>query len=240
MKTYTYIASILILLPFFSCNTTDNINETYHESIDSLYIKCAELKGFGPFIIGHTTFSEAASNTNVFKYGGFNSFSKDSEWGTNDNLTEELLLSDSSIKQIYTTLPFQIGEMEFKNISLAFYNDILVAIVFEPQNRDLILDYYISKYGNGNGYKLVNNTYTRKGYYKSQFHSEKHEWENEKLKFTFSYLFMFDKNTAILNKEFLIIDKTGLYDKFIQTINDVQLNSKSLNQERLIESLEQL
>ena len=178
-KSILFIISCCV---FLSCiNDTPKVSEsntTFSPTNEELYSQCSELKGLGRFIIGETTYSEISKFLRLHS-----SFTK-GRWSTYEEVASFINHKYRKIKQI-TIQSDAIPTLDFKHpISLAFYNDTLVAIdINENYHKiDMLLK---QKYGDGKGY--IKWTYQIKGkrgikdYYYEQTKDEYRTWENESI-----------------------------------------------------------
>lgn len=218
------------------------VNETFQTSKDSMLIKCADLKGFGPFIIGKTTFKKASKESKIFPYGANNSFyGLSGSWASSDDDISKKLEKDNRIKRLKGNHSFNIGELKFHDITLAFYNDTLVAISFDPEYDDQILNYYLGKYGNGNGHKIIQD-YFYKDYNKDRYyHDIAHTWYNEKVNFSYKEYFKSGPNIrTFTSNEFLMNDNTGKFEKFLEIRQSILDSEKEIEKTQLQESYDML
>lgn len=253
MKTLFYL---FLLICITSCNINqyqklpdgkirkpEIVNELYSTPSDSMIIKCQDLDGFGPFIIGKTTFKKASKHKEIFQYDNCkNSFyGYAGSWATSNDDIAKQLESSTKIKRLESSLPFKIGELKFNNIILAFYNDTLVGIVFEPEYGEKILNHYIQKYGNGDGHKILKN-YFYKDYKKDKYyHDVEHSWYNNVVLFTYKEYFRRDPNSrTISSTEFLMTDRTGKFDEFINEYSSIKTSNKDQKNKAIEESFDLL
>ena len=178
-KSILYIISCCV---FLSCiNDTPKVSErntTFSPTNEELYSQCSELKGLGRFIIGETTYSE------ISKFLRLHSSFTNGRWSTYEEIASFINHKYRKIKQI-TIQSDAIPTLDFKHpISLAFYNDTLVAIDIN-ENYHKIEMLLKQKYGDGKGY--IKWTYKIKGkrgindYYYEQTKDEYRTWENESI-----------------------------------------------------------
>lgn len=230
-------------LPDGKIRKPEIVNEYFTTPSDSMIAKCHDLDGFGPFIIGKTTFREASRNRSVFQYNeNENSFyGYTGIWETGDDELAKQLETNSKIKRLNGNLSFSIGELKFNEITLAFYNDTLAGIVFEPEYEDMILNHYIKKYGNGDGHKILKN-YFYKDYKKDKYyHDVEHSWYNNVVLFTYKEYFRHDPNSrTISSTEFTMTDRTGKFDKFINEYNSIITAKKDQENKAIEESFDLL
>lgn len=221
-------------LPNGKIRKPEIVNELFSTPSDSMIMKCQDLDGFGPFIIGKTTFKEASKHKEIFQYNDYkNSFyGYAGSWATSNDDIVKQLESSTKIKRLESRRPFKIGELKFNNITLAFYNDTLVGIVFEPEYGEEILNHYIQKYGNGDGHKILKN-YFYKDYTKDKYyHDIEHSWYNNVV--SFSCKEYFEKNPesrSIVSSEFIMTDRTGRFEDFIQEYNSIINSQKEQKEE---------
>ena len=250
------IFGFILLLVVASCNINqyqklpdgtirrpEIVNEYFSVPADSMIIKCQDLHGFGPFSIGKTTFSEASKLRDIFPYErNKNSFYSSYEpWGTGEYDIAKKLEKDQSIKRLESTISFKIGELKFNKITLAFYNNILVAIAFEPEYEDQILDHYINKFGNGDGHRIIKN-YFYKDYKKDKYYNNiEHTWYNNNVKFTYKGYFQSGPNIrSIFEDEFLMTDNTGNFDKFLEVRQSIINSAREQETEAVQKSFDLL
>lgn len=228
---------ILLLVLVVSCNINqyqklpdgtirkpEIVSEYFSVPADSMIIKCQDLHGFGPLSIGKTTFSEASKLRDIFPYeSNKNSFySTYGLWGTGEYDIAKRLEKNQSIKRLESAISFKIGELKFNKITLAFYNDILVAIAFDPEYEDQILNYYIGKFGNGDGHRIIKD-YFYKDYTKDKYyHNVEHTWYNNNVKFTYKEHVQSGPNIrSRFEEDFLMTDNTGNFEKFLDVLQSV-------------------
>lgn len=224
-------ASVLTLL---SCSQPVVLEETFDLPIDSLYIRCQNLKGLGQLHIGKTTSEQLRKDKGITLHEIFRKPSfANGYWGVSsilyDDLYKYLNENAKNIKQYHITdvvSKYKIGELEIDDVCLAFYNDTLVGIAFDCTNE--MLNHYISKYGSGNGRKY-NYTYRKGEYGSKNFTFEKKEieervWMNENL--TMEYKYHWEQRTAPNEKEKLyhtkscVISCNRRYNDYLKTIEE--------------------
>lgn len=229
-------------LPDGTIRKPEIVNEYFSETPDSMLIKCQDLHGFGPFIIGKTTFKEASRQTKIFPYETNRNdfYGSYSLWSIDDYDIAHLMENDKRIKRLDGSLKFKIGELEFNDIVLAFYNDTLVAITFDPEYDEQILKHYINEYGNGDGHKIIEN-YFYKDYSKDRYYSNiEHTWYNKNVKFTYKYYFKNSGTRTVYEEEFLMIDNTGKFEKFLEIQQSIVNAAHAKEKDALQESFDLL
>lgn len=232
-KLFTLIAVVAV---FVSCNSSrhDFVNESYSEPEDSLIVRCSSLKGLGPLVIGNTTLSDISpSKLNyLYKNEGFYS----SHWLSSDSELASAI-DDVTIIDCIELAKFKVGEIEVGDVDLAFYDGKLVAIAF---SNGSLLEHYLSKYGNGNGHKYVNN-FLYKDYTKDRIHQEEeHLWYNNSVQMTYTDSYKNERAHVNVYDEFVISDRTGQYDSFLSTINKVKKEYYDKKKALKTESLDML
>lgn len=169
-------------------------NTVFNPSTDSLYAQCKELKGLGPLHIGETTLRQVKKDKGITLYdfqkkptfvGGY--------WGASsfeNELGKYLDKEAKTIKQYKISdyfSKYKIGELEVRDVCLAFYKDTLVAISFDCEQG--MLEHYIKKYGNGKGNKYEwdyrKGEYGDKDFSYEYEHIENRLWANEHLQMEF-------------------------------------------------------
>lgn len=168
----------------FSCNRPQISSETFDITDDSLCAKCKDLSGLGNLKIGVTTIKSLKNDKGITlpKHELTSSFS-DNEWGVtlyDFEMKRYIEKKATSISQINITdisYKYKIGEIEIEDVKLAFLNDTLVAISFNCTSE--ILNYYISKYGNGRGKKYE--YLHKKGTYGDENYEYEFKCEEERL-----------------------------------------------------------
>ena len=253
MKKLSKLLSLVLFLS--GCGPVPEIiSETYEISNDSLYIKCADLQGFGNFIIDKSTMRDVMKDDGVDwfyrEYGG-NDFHS-GFWGiTEDYDLTDYIEKNNIIKQLQIgtlSRPYKIGELKFDEMDLAFLNDTLVAISIGGDFYK-IADHYIEKYGSGQGY--------HHWYCKSRgqngdrnFFMEKREhnlrvWANEKVKLEYKY----DWESKVANNEivysiqgddYCILTSQKRYDKFLSILENTKNEYKEQKEIKMKSSLERL
>ena len=203
---------ILFLLPIvFGCvegaQAPKIIDETFNPSQDSLYAACADLTGFGPFLIDKMTYRQyqTSNDIKIDKLIRSSSFSM-GHWqltGISDyskRYEVSKALEKKGFKQASfasSGSPFKIGEIQLTSIDGLFWNDILVGlyvnITISDKKTDLLLAHYIEKYGSGRGknysYYQTNWTEQRAKENKvtsEQIVDEQREWTNGTVSLLFS------------------------------------------------------
>ena len=141
-------------------------------------------------------------------------------WGVQDFELEKWLNTKyPSIKQFNVEVrsdvfanKYSLGDIEFRNLDLAFYNDKLVAVFFEldyDTDEQEVLNHYIEKYGEGIG-EYYSSKWTN-GLTSDDFAcditiKDKRQWKNESV--TLQYT-LDERHLAYPKKE----NKRGLYWK---------------------------
>ena len=175
---------LALLCSIISCNNSRNSssdpnNQEFSIPEDSMIMYCAKLKGLGPLRIDSTTFSMALTEE-IFKsvpdYEKKSDFSGViGEWVVGSG-KEDLLNGSKNIKRL-KFFSFQIGEIPFDGIEMAFYKDTLCAMSIEPKDIDGLIDHYISLYGTGDGHYKISNKEEQKYFSLDEYH----RWYNNKL-----------------------------------------------------------
>ena len=209
-----------------SCmNDTPKVSErntTFSPTNEELYSQCSELKGLGRFIIGETTYSEISKFLRLHS-----SFTK-GRWSTYEEVASFINHKYRKIKQI-TIQSDAIPTLDFKHpISLAFYNDTLVAIDIN-ENYPKIEVLLKQKYGDGKGY--IKWTYKIKGergikdYYYEQTKDEYRTWENESISLRY-----IDNTTGIPEVYPDIVSGREIVSKTLLPENDdpIKINMKEI------------
>lgn len=232
-KLFTLIAAVAV---FVSCNSVrhDFVNESYSETDDSLIVRCSSLKGLGPLVIGNTTLSDISPSKLNYSYKkeGFNM----SHWLSADSELSAVL-NNVTIVDCIELAKFKVGEIEVGDVDLAFYDGKLVAIAF---SNGSLLEHYLSKYGNGNGHKYVNN-FLYKDYTKDRYHhEEEHLWYNNSVQMTYTDIYKNERAHVNIYDEFVISDRTGQYESFLSTINKVKKEYYDKKKALKTESLDML
>lgn len=155
------------------------------------------------------------------------------------------------IKQLHpiTVGNFKIGDLEFRDMDLAFLHDTLVAVYFYPdKQKETILKHYKEKYGNGNGsyyhYRLDNEPCKDRDMLRvDEKETEKHKWENERVALEYYntssfYLAPNEKIRSYDNHYYLVYDKKRYpvfedmwkgwekkYEEHVKNSNESSLNS---------------
>ena len=242
----------IVALLFMGCAGQPVIvSEKYETPTDSLYIKCADLKGLGNLHIGKTLFKDLSKDECITQYslkssfiGGF--------WGEiyKDEL-RKYYEANKKIKQVRIGEhyhPYKVGALEFTGLDAAFLNDTLVAISLGG-NFHLIESLLEDKYGCGQGsYEYYWKSKGENG--KSNFFREHHEhklriWANEnvKLEKKYDYDLLVKRNKDIYNisgDEYCLITSQTRYDDFLQVIEDCKKEYDSHNEALRKESYEKL
>ena len=237
MKRFLSSFALYILL-LSACNTNkpETKNEVFDISTDSLYLRCAELKGLGNLHIGETILKNLKNDkglTTDFQYIKSDFYL--GNWGVRDfSLNDYIKDNFKSIKQIEigsVSHPYRIGEFEFKDTQLAFLNDTLVAISLGSRDYYTIKKAVIQKYGDGQGYYrwylLTNGKYGEDGLSLEKKEEEVRVWENEKVKFDRYYYW---SSKLVNNKEVFpsvseehcLIFSKQRYSAFEQILSDAK------------------
>lgn len=211
-------------------------NEVFDISTDSLYIRCADLRGLGSLHIGETLYKDLKNDkglTTDFKYIEPDYFF--GYWGTkNHEMSSYIKQNAASIKQIEIgTLshPYNIGEFKFEDTQLAFLNDTLVAISLGSRDYYTIKNALIQKYGDGQGYYrwylLTNGRYGEDDLSLEKKEEEVRVWENERVKFDRYYYW----SSKIVNREEVfpsvekqhcLIYSKNRYNEFERLLNEAK------------------
>lgn len=178
---------------------------------EELYASCAELKGIGEYEIGKTTFAQTLQSKgykdNHYLNFGSKSNMYNGHWGIDfyaegisdykekDKIHDFIVKNCPDIKQIHPDgLSYKMGDLVLDKFDMLFYKNVLVAIYFEPdsRNEELILNNYVSKYGEGRGdrsYFREDNEpiEDRNKLEVLQMETINKLWENEKVALTYYY-----------------------------------------------------
>lgn len=228
----------VLAIAFFSCAPQGNqptiVDESFTPEQDELYSQCTELKGVGDFIIGETTFKQALHSQLFADYSSLllhNNF-YNGHWGVakSGGKYEKgtwIEKKTPSIKQLpCPSTHITIGQLDFDDFDLAFYNDVLVAIFFKTDNEELH-NHYIEKYGNGRGslysYHLDNEPCEDRDKLESITKTkEERVWENEKviLEYYLDYHFEMSPNidTRYWSDSWYLLSSKSLYPLFLEEL----------------------
>lgn len=225
----------------FSCtglmNKPEIINETFDPKQEELYEQCAELKGIGDLVIGETTYRQAIrskiyddSFRSLLGNNFYNGYWGVAKQGAEHDQARWLVNNCSKIKQVPDMLlKTKIGEIELRDLDLAFYNDRLAAIYFRVESGNLH-QHYIEKYGNGKGsfysYHLDNEPCRNRDKLKSTTTTkEERVWENENVKLEYHFNYHFEMGPNIDHTRnyqddawYLLSSKT-LYPLFVEELS---------------------
>ena len=183
------------------------IDETFNPSQDSLYAACADLTGFGPFLIDKMTYRQyqTTNDIKIDKFLRYSSFTT-GHWqltGISDYSKKSEIskaLEKKGFKQVdfaNSSSPFEIGEIQLTEIDGLFWNDILVGlyvnITMSDKKTDQLLAHYIEKYGSGRGknYSFYQTNWTEQRAKEnkvsaSQIVEEQREWTNGTVSLVYS------------------------------------------------------
>lgn len=202
--------------------------------VDTVYhtdkIKESDFNGLFEFKIGMTTVRDAKkiNDKMTFPDPFFESdFYGNDEWEVHDFDKAERWAKNKLISK-YDFTSYTVGDIRISSLSLAFYNDTLVAINVPSVDHDLI-SLVIEKYGPGEGYEQGSGH--KKGgkfYYSSR---EKREWKGRKA--TAEY-FESSSNEGPLGGyfiEYLIIaDNSGKYELFEKELQALKDEDKEIDE----------
>lgn len=245
------LVMLLILLSSCEGYKPEVKNEVFDISTDSLYLRCADLRGLGSLHIGETRYKDLKKDkglTTDFKYIEPDYFF--GNWGTkNHEMSSYIKKNAASIKQIEIgTLshPYKIGEYKLEDTQLAFLNDTLVAISLGSHDYYTIKEALIQKYGDGQGfyrwYLLTNGKYGKDNLSLEKKEEEVRVWENEKVKFERQYYW----SSKIVNKkeviptvenEHCLIYSKNRYSEFEKLLNDAKESYKQEKAKKRDESV---
>ena len=221
------ISLIAFLLTIVSCKSSLNPYSgeelAFDQNLDSMLIRCRELRGIGNLEVNRTTFKEAVKS-NILRlqsYDQKSNFWNFSLWGVRDDGISKYLNGSKVVKMLHSNYyGIKVGEVEIEKIALAFYRDTLVAIEFLPKLRDKMKEHYTQKYGEGKGY-YRKNSYVPNDISRMKIDEEgRIDWWNDSISLTYYIDSHLDKQLGeFWNEEyFLIADRTGRYDLFISEI----------------------
>lgn len=208
----------MILVSLAACNNTrssmvDPNNREFSTPDDSMLLVCSKLKGLGPLVIDSTTFKMALKEE-IFK--GISDFEKKSDFSGSSGQwavgydKADLVNESKNIKRLYI-MAFQIGEIPFFSIEMAFYKDTLCAMNIDPENMDGLINHYISEYGTGNGYRNIIDEEKRKIF----SFDEQRRWYNERLEMEYKNEFQMLNGEVVSGTKYLLMkDLTGRYGSF--------------------------
>lgn len=245
------VAVALSVIAFVSCDNVGPkvtlIDETYSPSKDSLYAACADLTGFGPFVIDKMTFKDYVNSKDIKRdrqwrtpsfYSGHWAQGSMKDSDTRFALSRHLIKKGFKQVEFATTGgEFVVGDIKLDKIDAVFWNDVLVAIYVDVtydhfgKNFSKLLRHYIEKYGNGEGRKYEyhstswteqrakNNTVSAK-----TDKTEDHLWSNGKVSIQYHEREFYEiisgemqKRSMLTNKYYLI---TGTrYDDFTKALD---------------------
>ena len=144
-RTIKSLAILFLALSIYSCNSTpiETKNEVWEIDNDSLFAKCATLRGLGNLIIDKTTIKDLSKDKYITMPSGYMAPHFNGGYWKVDNSDLSNYIRDNykQIKQIKVGIglyPYKVGELELRNVDCAFLNDTLVAISLKD-------DYYVVK-----------------------------------------------------------------------------------------------
>ena len=221
-RVFLFSTVSLLALTSFGCKENPK-KLIEHEKVDSTFVvpkeemlaKCADLKGLGPFVIGKTTLKEV-NNSKIFDSMFNETDFSGGKWRAYEENAEKALENHKRIKMFHNAWHFKIGEVEFDDISMAFVDNVLVAIYFDPHSENTLLSSYISKYGSGEGQKHIDSYLYKDPSYNDTHHNEERTWYNDRV--TLRYTTFFTTKPLRADTEFIIHDNTGKYQYFIDEI----------------------
>lgn len=236
MKRLSFIILICITVLTSGCvngNRRTN-NSSKSSGIDTVYhtdkIKELDFNGLFEFKIGMTTVRDAKkiNDKMTFPDPFFESdFYGNDKWEVHDFDKAERWAKNDLISKYDFTL-YTVGDIRISSLSLAFYNDTLVAINIPSVNHDLI-SLVIEKYGPGEGHEQGSG-YDKGGkfYYSSR---ERREWKGRNA--TAEY-FKSSSNEGPLGGyfiEYLIIaDNSGKYELFEKELQALKDEDKEIDE----------
>lgn len=247
-----FIISLIILLSACEMNKPEIKNDVFDISTDSLFVRCAELKGLGNLHIDKTVMKDLRTDTGLSTYNRYyiESDFYSGFWGVKDfELRDYIKKNVKSIKQVEIGSlgsPYKIGEFNLEDIQLAFLNDTLVAISLGSRDYYTIKDAMIQKYGDGQGhyrwYLLTNGKYGEDGLSLEKEEEEVRVWENESVKFDRYYYWKSKivKQQEVfpsVSKEYCLIYSKHRYSEFEKRLNDAKETYKSILAKRNEESV---
>ncbi len=260
------IAIILGVVACFCGCTISNapkvVSKTYDTHLDSLYIQCADLKGVGLFEIGmswNTVMTSKVLSIDPWyrKPSWFNG-----HWGVSDFEMEKWIIQNHpDIKQFPVEVSYgafaqkyTLGDIEFKQLDLAFLNDKLVAVYYEfgyDVNKQEIYNHYVQKYGEGIG-----------SYYSSEWNNhstsledfacdntikETRQWKNEKVTLQYthderhlSYPKRDNKRGMLWNNEYYIVYDEKGFETFERVLEQAKDEYKGKKNDEHSESMNSL
>lgn len=237
-----------------ACNSLGNaptiIDEKFDPTLDSLYIQCKDLKGFGDLLIGKVTYRQVRKDKGITLspilfdtytdfYNGF--------WGESSSRELANYIEDNAteIKQ-FQIGKYKVGELTIDDVDLAFYRDTLVAISFDC--NDKLLEHYKSKYGSGKGsnysYTYSRGEYGEKGYVFECKEKEDRMWANERV--TMKYEHYWDQRTAtderlrVYGSTSCVISSNDRYDDFLNELDKYKKAYKDLKEAKIQASYDSL
>lgn len=232
---YYCILVLLFILFLSSCGSNSGndriiVNNEFSTAIDTMILKCQDLDGLGPFVLGKTTKKEITNEMAKFGFpsiGFTNLYS--SVWGMEDKEIVRTLDTNNEISRMYYISKYEIGTLKFSRLNLAFLRDTLIAIDFLPDlnSRSAVINHYIEKYGNGDGHEIIDIPKTDKydkQYYLRDIH---HTWYNLNLVFTVSFFEESGPNVKPVFPE----------SKFLMRTNDTRLEEFLSIQAKVIEDV---
>lgn len=220
MRITSLIAFLLIIV---SCQSSHNPYSgeelTFDQNLDSMLIRCQQLRGIGDLEVNRTTFKEAVKS-NILRlqsYDQKSNFWNFSLWGVQDDDISKYLNGSKVVKMLHSNYhDMKVGEVEIEKIALAFYQDTLVAIDFLPKLREKMKEHYNQKYGEGKGY-YRKNSYVPNDISRMRIDEEgRIDWWNDSISLTYFIDSHLDKQLGKFRHEeyFLIADRTGRYEQF--------------------------
>lgn len=197
MKRLVLFAAACIAVACGQAPRITTIDEKFEPSDKELYAACAELSGIGQYQIGKTTLSQVLRDKEYRKLKPYDFDHKpnyyNGHWGYEFWKTSGMSIDEQmnkskfiekdvrgKVKQLYNSVEFKVGALEFDKFDMAFLHDTLVGIWFKPKDKD-ILNHYKEKYGDGRGknYRYSYWLNKRNGFIQKEDVDELRTWENQ-------------------------------------------------------------
>ena len=141
---------------------------------------------------------------------------KDLEYKDKDEIAT--ILTKNNLVRSIALENYKVGDMLLKNFYLAFYNDTLVAIQFEPdiEDREDMRNHYVEKYGSGNGFSNTYDLMDAMGRYTNKEHRE---WDNHSISLTYDRFKFIDKREGYnMDENIYFYAHKRLYPLFLDEI----------------------
>lgn len=210
-----YLSLFIVFVSVLSCTfeAPVSLSEEYNPTDEELFPACSDLQGVGQFIVGKSTYKtvindpdyqinvgvlSSSRESNFFNGHWGYAFWDDSESSIGVSLDKSRLIEKESkgrIKQLITRTSghsITIGGLEFKEFDMAFLNDTLVAIYFEPTTEieDKVIMHYKQKYGDGRGHFKYSKSMMGSGEKATiwkEFRDEVRTWANDRVILDYVY-----------------------------------------------------